>query len=228
MTVSKADYDNSRKEINRVIENASESVGNHLENLVLARAKSIYCLIREWYDYYSKDDIVIKDFKKDLKLPDNIGETLSKLYTEYFEHTITYRILHGNTKNIIFAKIISFELHFFKKHNVFTFTKINAQEKPSDSDLTGDEKLFRSDPLGHFFYYRIQKEYHLSKKSNNPVQARKLYDDLLKLLLEKLMEFFKSIKNNVGLYDLIEFADKPEQKHFKKVLDRITNRNFWD
>ena len=224
MTVSKADYDNSRNEINRVIKNASESVGNHFENLVLARAESIHCLIREWYDYYSKDDTVIKDFKKHLKLPDNLSETLAELYNEYFRHTITYRILHGNTENIIFAKIISFELHFFKKHKVFT--KINAQEKPHDSDLTDDEKLFRSDPLGHFFYYRIQKEYLFSRKFDDPVKGRKLYDILLKLLLTELTKFFEKFKNSVGPYDLFEFANEPEQEHFKMVLDRITNRNL--
>ena len=157
-------------------------------------------------------------------MPDNLNETLAELYIEYFGHTITYRILHGNTENIIFAKIISFELHFFKKHKVFT--KINAQEKPPDSELTDDEKLFRSDPLGHFFYYRIQKEYHLSERLNNLIQARKLHDDLLKLLLGKLMEFFKSIKNNVGPYDLFEFVSKPDQTNFGKVLKRITDRTF--
>ena len=113
MTVSETDYNRSRREINRIIEKASNAVGNHLENVVLARAEASYKLIQEWYEYYSKD------------------------------------------------------------------------------------------------------------------KAKNLYDNLLKLLLGKLTDFFESVENGIGLYDLNKFVKKSEQEHLEMVLDRITKRGIY-
>jgi len=182
MKITENDYKISRDKINKAIKHAAGEIQGELEKVVLARTEILINLINEWNDYYSDK---IRGMSQVLTLPDDPTKIISKAYTEYFSYTFAYRILHNNVDNILYTKIISFELHFFRKYNIFSLNQ--SIKWPNDPDR--DETLFYYDPLGHFTYYKLQKEYHLTRKIS-PVKGKDLFDRLLNRLLSSMTDFF--------------------------------------
>ena len=175
------DYKNSRREINKIIETAfSQGLDRHLHILASYRAQCIHKSIKEWYKKYSKEN-TIPNFEEYINIPDNLSYVLGKLYTDYFKHTIIYRALNGNVNNIIFSKIISFELHFFQQNHVIEKSKENIKIKNKQKL---HETLFHINPLAHFYFYRILKEIHF-KKHLDILEAKELADNLNSVLLNK-------------------------------------------
>lgn len=211
------DYKRSRKAIDEIISVASSLLGNenHLQNLAIYRASCVHKYIKEWYEYYSKKQIIRK-FTEHINIPSNLHKILASLYTDYFRHTFIYRILNGNTRNIIFTKIISFELHFFKKNGIIGIRENESKDVESPN---GHEILFHMDPLAHFTYFRILKEIHLNN-SLDVQNSQKLADVLLSFLLHKLTDFFSNHKD-IGLYDFFNFTEKAEQIQLKQILSGI-------
>lgn len=212
METTKSDYEASRDKIDQVIQKASKTLEGELQTVVLARTEIIISLIKEWSNQY-------QELVQNVNISPDINKIIAKAYTEYFSYVFCYRILHKNINNILFTKIISFELHFFRKYNVLELKKNTTIQ----ADSNADEILFYSSPLGHFTYYRLQKEYHLSPQKLDLIEAKERYDKLLHILQDSMTAFFSKYKNEIQLFDFLNFTQKPEQSNLKNILNRINN-----
>ena len=217
-------YQKYRDQFDNVIHNAVKEINKNdcFKNLVLSRTKITYYLIHEWIEKCTR---LIPSMGKSLSHTSDLEELLTKTYYEYITYVVNYRILHGNIDNILFSKIISLEIYFFNRKNIFQIT-----EELYINENNFHTTLFQYNPLGHFMYYKIQKEYSLSRSRSDISfqEAVKLQSDLLTLLLDSLTKFFKNKKHDIEPFDFYNFTNKPEQKSLQLVLQRISDRHSFD
>jgi hypothetical protein len=105
-------------------------------------------------------------------------------------------------------------MYFLSKNEV-----LRKKKTPDIGQVTDNEALFYLSPLGHFMFYRVQKEFHL--RSNNLAQAHRtveLYEEILTILRINLHEFFSNYTDTDGKIH--------SQDDFRKFLGLANNKNL--
>ena len=210
-------YQESRKRLDDIVRKSYQQIGDHFQILVTHRADRTQAILHEWYEFFSKNTL-IRRFDDYIQVPKDLDMILAKSYTDYFRYIIAYRITHGNVDNIIFSKIISFELYFFNKNQILP--KIDESSQ-SENNLNINEGLCYKNPIGHFLYYRIQKELHVNSNLS-PIQQNHFSDHLMQILLLSLLQFFYK-HTDINVFDFYNFIQEPSQIQLKRVLDTINS-----
>jgi len=212
-------YIKSRSELDSIFSEFNGKINPHIENIVDYKAFSFLVLIKEWVDLY-RDDINkfadVVDFT-------NIKVKLGQAISQYTKYVYNYRFCNNLTNNILFRKILSFEMYFLSKHGVLgnKMPNIFSEEKLSDN-----ESLFHLSPLAHFMFYRIQKELHV--RVYNLAEAHRtaeLYEEILISMRKTMYEFFyKYNDNDCRIHsqdDFRKFLAFPNNKNLLSVIEFI-------
>lgn len=205
-------YLKARAELDRLFSEFNGKINPHIKEVIDYKAYSTLSLMREWADLYHSEIREFADIVDFTGIQKNLGTALSQ-YTKY---VYNYRFCNNLIDNILFRKILSFEMYFFSKNDILKRKK----EPKIDSDkYTDNEALFYLSPLGHFMFYRIQKEFHLRTHSIAEAEAiGQLYEDILVIIRISLQEFFSNYQNNGGKIH--------SQDDFRKYLNRSESTNL--
>jgi hypothetical protein len=175
--------------------------------------------MKEWALRY-KDKI--RGFSSAFELS-NLQSKVGEAYYQYMQYSFIYRFLNGLDNNTLYHKIFSFEIHYLTKAETLQLIKSNEYE-----DLSDDENLFYISPLGHFLFYKLQKEYHVTPRDLSEISDKqKLYDFLLDTVRTSLTDFFsQNIDGSIPLNSFREFLNQPNNKNIQAIFKRIEKRPF--
>lgn len=215
------DYVLARNNIDRIIRDTGPKAKTELETLAKIRTKLYLNLVDQWLmDYYEYIPEFLDASIEYQYLPYRMAEAF-RLYTRF---AFQYRYLEENAKNILFRKIFSFSLYYFHVCQVFDIPRKSAGSPSSDPDVA----LFNSSPLGHFCFYWLQKEYHMTPRKDltgNKMHA--VYDKLLSECRSAMQEFFHNHRNNeIGPDSFRDYVAKHATPEFRSIMDRIEKRGL--
>lgn len=223
-TLEETNYTTARDQIEIIIKDSSAKTKKHLETIVQYRSKIMLGLMSEWVSTYQSEIRHFSEYIDFAETQEKLGDALSR----YMNYTFMYRFLNGLENNILFHKVVSFEMHFFSYLSVLC-TKENI-DFDTPSDLSDDENLFYLNPLGHFFFFRILKEYHVTPRSDlvDVVKRQRLYDMLLHTVRISLTDFFSEYTDctTIQLDDFRNFIKRPNNKNLNSVFKRIEERPY--
>ena len=218
-------YKCARKRVNQTIENNASNVLKDVKLIINYRCAIQRELIKKWIQFYAGK---IKGF--DEIIDSNINKALTQSYTNYVRYVFSYRFLNNLPDNILFRKIISFEIFFFIESQLLE-TKLGKEKKPKNKIET-NQQLFDISPLAHFIYYRISTEYAIEPKNLAEQEEKEdLFRKTTSQIRESIGEFFLSfddIKNDIQLKSFWNYIEKSSSQSFREIIERIELRDKED
>ncbi|MCG6192054.1 hypothetical protein LFX25_02200 [Leptospira sp. FAT2] len=203
-----------------MIGTSSSEVQGNLKLLAQERSKISITLMHEWAIRYQGK---IRGFATAFNGQD-LQSMLGDAYFQYMQYSFMYRFLNGLHNNILYRKILSFEIHYFTKVGLLKLERALQLTDPSD-----DENLFYISPLGHFLSYKLQKEFHITIANLSEVDEKnKLFDYLLYTIRTSFGDFFSSYSSEhvIPLDSFREFLNQPNNKNIEEIFRVIEKRPF--
>jgi len=214
-------YNAARDQVDKLIGDNSDAINRHLSKIAMYRTEVMLSVIREWRKKY-RDRIPGFDEYIDWHA---IHDSLSRAYADYIRYAFYYRFSNNLKRNILFRKILSFEIHFFCKRKVLRRADGRA---PANGPPVDDAVVFYESPLAHFMAYRILKELRIKltilsdfEQSIQPLAA------FLRLNRGRMLEFLQRYPSDPPKLD--DFREYLEEKHnaeWNRVIKGIETSEY--
>ena len=217
-------YTEARKKVNELIGRTSRPAQAALQTIVEHRSRIQTEIIRNWVNEYRA---LLPDLP--LQIRPGIQERLSRAYLHYCNYVFMYRFFYGNEDNILYEKILSFELFYFAEYDLFSE---DWSTLPARSG-TDDAYLLNINPLAHWLYFRIVKEYFVDPVPHSelriPVAQVPSWNlAVLDGIRASVMNFFVNYLEGrkPQLQSFREFVEVPDNRILQYVTKRISKRAF--
>ncbi|MCB1174764.1 MAG: hypothetical protein KDK39_14435 [Leptospiraceae bacterium] len=215
-----AEYQQARDVVDDLISAQSEGIRQSLESIARIRSKHLYGWFKNWYSYCAS--IEQSEFLQALETGPVLQQKIDTAVAEYVVYAFYYRAAYGLTNNIKFRKILSFTYHFLRKNKVLP-------RPATDFDFASmrlEEALLKIDPLGHFFYWWILREFSIRnmefvEERGNHASVKRIID----VVCNKLLEFSAEHQFVPPELDSFRiFLKRPQSSELDKIVDYIDQR----
>lgn len=211
-------YFKAREKLDATVQQVASTLKSEIHSIALGKAIPTLSLMKEWAEKFSPN---IKGFNQLINIA-GIQRKVGAAYADYSKYVFHYRLVNNLPKNILYRKILSFEIHFFCKHGILKAETINPFHLsliPSEN-----ERLFYLSPYAHFTFYRLQKDFHARLPPINQVsQVMELIPQVTRVLRSNLEEFFSqyNYERQPGLDDFRIFLDRRDTTNIRQIIEYL-------
>ncbi len=195
-----------------------------LSTITLGKTQAMMTVLAEWGKKFGHR---LQGFN-DIIETRNLNRKVANAYADYTKYVFHYRLLNNLPNNILFRKILSFEIHFFCKHGILHMPNgVSQYLNPNPSD---NERLLYLRPYAHFLYYRIQKEFHLRlPPAADMSESLQLVAQVTNVIRSNIEEFFSEYSNGnkPGLDDFRAFLEsRQDTTNIRAIIDYIEKEPY--